>query len=493
MELQALVSLFRRRLPVIVLAFVICVAGSAALSRSQTKVYKAGTRLYVNVPGASGTREQAEGVQLTSQLLASFAKVVDSQMTTRRVARELQTQITPAQVKAKVNATPVLQTLLIDVTASDPDPAFAAQLANAAAKALASVIDELGASSSGGIKASIIDQASVPRKPVSPNPRRDIAVGAFLGLALGAAAALAIDALDRTIRQAEVAAAAFDAPVLCSIPRQRRISSDPLVALKSGGSSTGEAYRALRTAIRFRESSQHLKTVLVTSAAAGEGKSTIAANLAIAMSLDGARVILIDGDLRRTRLNALFDLPQGPGLTNVLLGKVSLSEALVPWSRGLSILQVGTHTLNPSEALGSQVMVQVLEEAKALADIVIVDAPPVLPVADPTVLAALVDGTVVVCRWGRTSIHAAESTRSMLDNVGADIIGVVLNAEGGGRSANYYRHYSTRPQHRRDDRPPATSLPSPNGAAAVAADTQAVEPPPIIEEPEPSLPPPDGS
>ena len=175
-------------------------------------------------------------MQLTSQLLASFAKVVDSQMTTRRVARELQTQITPAQVKAKVNATPVLQTLLIDVTASDPDPAFAAQLANAAAKALASVIDELGASSSGGIKASIIDQASVPRKPVSPNPRRDIAVGGFLGLALGAAAALAIDALDRTIRQAEVAAEAFGAPVLCSIPRQRRISSDPLVALKSGGS-----------------------------------------------------------------------------------------------------------------------------------------------------------------------------------------------------------------------------------------------------------------
>jgi receptor protein-tyrosine kinase len=493
-ELQALVSLFRRRLPVIVLAFVICVAGSAVLSRSHTKIYKSGTRLYVNVPGATNTRDQAEGVQLTSQLLASFAKVVDSQVTTRRVARELQTKITPAQIKAKVAAAPVLQTLLIDVTATDPDPVFAARLANAAGKALASVIDDLGASSSGGIKASIIDQASVPHTPVSPKPRRDIAVGGFLGLALGAAAALAIDALDRTIRQAEVAAAAFDAPVLCSIPRQRRISSDPLVALKSGGSSTGEAYRALRTAIRFRESSQHLKTVLVTSAAAGDGKSTIAANLAIAMSLDGAKVILIDADLRRTRLANMFDLPDGAGLTDVLLGKVALSDALVAWSRGLSILQVGTHTLNPSEALGSQAMVQVLEEAKRIADIVIVDAPPVLPVADPTVLAALVDGTVIVCRWGRTSTHAAESTRSMLDNVGADVIGVVLNAEGGGRSANYYRHYSTRPQHRREDRPAATALPSTSTNGAAAPDAE-LAPAVLTDEPEsePSLPPPDGS
>jgi capsular exopolysaccharide synthesis family protein len=313
-------------------------------------------------------------------------------------------------------------------------------------------------------------------KPVSPQPSRDATVGGFLGLALGLAVALSLEALDRTIREEEVASEVFGAPVLCSIPKQRGIANDPLVALKPGGSSTGEAYRALRTAIRFRESSQNLKTVLVTSAAAGDGKSTIAANLAIAMSLDGAKTILLDADLRRTRLNAMFDLPEGKGLTDVLLGKATLSEALVPWSRGLSILQVGTYTLNPSEALGSQAMRKVLDEAKQYADIVIVDAPPTLPVADPAVLAALVDGTVLVCRWHKTSLHAAAATRSMLDNVGADVIGVVLNAEGGGRSANYYRHYSTRPQHRRGDRPTPTPVPPAapaNGAANGAATPKA--------------------
>ncbi len=481
MELQAFVSLIRRRWWIVVVAFVACVVGAALFSQASPKIYSASARLYVDVPDSIGVREQAEGVQLTSQLLVSFAKVVDSEMTARPVARALDGRITSQDVQEKVRAAAVPATLLIDVHATDRDPEFAAELANETAKALTAVIGELGANPRGGVKASVIDRAGVPTTPVSPTPTRDIAVGAFLGLALGAAIALAVDALDRTIRESTTAAEVFDAPVLCSIPRQRRISSDPLVALKSGGSPTGEAYRALRTAIRFRERSQHLKTVLVTSAAAGDGKTTIAANLAIAMSLDGAKVILIDADLRRTRIGGMFDIPVGAGLSNVLLGKAKLEDALVAWSRTLRVLQVGTHTLNPSEALGSQAMVEVLDQAKALADIVIVDAPPVLPVADPAVLAALVDGTVMVCRWGRTSLHAAGSTRSMMENVGADIIGVVLNAEGGGRSANYYRHYSTRPAHRRSyGTTVATTQTRPsraNGASTESA-PRTVTPPP---------------
>lgn len=496
MELQAFVGLVRRRWWVVVLAFVICVAASGALSASRPKVYKATTRLYVNVPAVS-IKEATEGLDLASRQIASYARIVDSEKITRPVLRSIGNRLTKQQLEEKISAQAIAQTVLIDVSATDDDPRFAVELANDTAAALKALIDELGATATGGVEASILDRPDVPDSPISPKPLRDIMVGGFLGLALGAAAALALDALDRTIREADVAAEAFDAPVLCSIPRQRRISTDPLVALKSGGSSTGEAYRALRTAIRFRESSQQLKTVLVTSAAASEGKSTIAANLAIAMSLDGARVVLIDADLRRSRIAQLFDLPSGAGLSDVLLGKATLPEALVAWSRGLSVLQVGTYTLNPSEALGSQAMIQVLEDAKKIADIVIIDAPPVLPVADPTVLAALVDGTVIVCRWGRTSIHAAESTRSMLENVGADVIGIVLNAEGGGRSANYYRHYSTRPQHRREDRPTPTPLPSSNGATAAgdqAAD-QAQEQAPLsepTEDAEPGTPLPDG-
>jgi receptor protein-tyrosine kinase len=474
-DLQAFVSLVRRRWPIIVLAVVVGLAASAAVSRSQPDKYSATTTIFVTPPTSSGNAALAnQGVDLASNLLQSFAKMADSQITTGRAAKALGGRVTASEVRAKVSATVVAQTLLIEVTATDRNPEFTAQLSVQAAESLATVIDQVGESA--GINATIINRPGRPQNPISPVPSRDVTVGGIFGLALGFAVALAMDALDRTIREEDVAADVFGAPVLCSIPKQRSIASDPLVALKPGGSATGEAYRALRTAIRFRESSQNLKTVLVTSAAAGDGKSTIAANLAIAMSLDGARTILIDADLRRSSLAALFDLPEGHGLTDVLLGKASLSEALVPWSRGLSILQVGGYTLNPSEALGSEAMVKVLEEAKRHADIVIVDAPPTLPVADPAVLAALVDGTVLVCRWHRTSLHAAASTRSMLDNVGADVIGVVLNAEGGGRSANYYRHYSTRPQHRR--REPVPSGPAVRPRANGVANGASAEPTP---------------
>jgi capsular exopolysaccharide synthesis family protein len=472
MELQAAVALIRRRWWVVGLAFLLGVTASGIYSNSKPKIYKSFARLYVNVPNPIDIRSASEGIDLTNNLIQTFARVADSEVTTKLVSEELDNKVTPAQVRNRVEAAAVPRTTLLEISARDKNPALAANLANATANALSQVIGDLGELSTGGVKATVVDEAHVPFRPFSPKPRNDITIGALLGIALGAAAALLLDALDRTIRDSAIAAAAFEAPLLTSIPKQRRLSSDPLVALKSGGSPTGEAYRALRTAVRFRDAAHPLRTVLVTSAAAGDGKSTIAANLAIAMSLDGARVILIDADLRRTTLADMFGLKQGPGLTNVLMGKAKLSDALIPWSRGLSVLQVGTHSLNPSEALGSKAMVDVLNEAKQIADIVIVDAPPVLPVADPAVLAALVDGTVVVSRWGKTSIHAAEVCRQMLDNVGANVIGVVFNAEGGGRSANYYRHYSTRPQHRRSTSNGANgaALSTPAESSASAAD-----------------------
>lgn len=468
MELQALVSLFRRRWWIVALAFVIGMGAGLIKTATATKVYRSTARLYVNVPNATGIREQAEGVQLSTQFLATYAKIVGSQKTTGIVSDALGRRLTPGQVRSRVSATTVPLTLLLEIRATDTNAEVAAELANQTALAMTTVIDELGANPTGtGVKATIIDRAITPGDPITPQPRNDLMVGALLGLALGAAVALGVDALDKTIRTPQTASDVFNAPLLASIPRQRRLSAEPLSAVSSS-SPASESYRVLRTAIRFRDSADPIKTVLVTSAAAGDGKSTIAANLAIAMAQDGARVILIDADLRRTRLASMFDLPVGAGLSNVLLGKLKLNDALVPWRRGLRILEVGTPGLNPSEALGSQAMVDVLNEAKSMADIVIIDAPPVLPVTDPAVLAALVDGTILVCRWGRTTLHAADATRQTLDNVGAEVIGVVLNAEGGGRASNYYRHYSTRPAHRRKSPEIESLTDTVNGSAGLA-------------------------
>jgi len=469
-ELQAFLGLLRRRWPIIVLIFVVGLAGSIVVTSSTPKSYSATARLYVSFPPTNNPQEAVSALQLRQDLLSSYTKVLVAEATTSKIADKIHHFLTPEQIKARISASVVLNTLLIDVKATGDKPGFTQALADAAATSLTQVIPELEKQKSGGITASVIDHAGFPRDPTAPKPQKNITIGAVFGLLAGLALALAVDSLDRTIKTPAQAIAAFNAPVIGSIPRERRIPGDPLVATKGAGSPAAEAYRALRTSVRFRDMGKRLSTILVTSPAAGDGKTTVASNLAIAISQDGAKVILIDCDLRRTKLNDVFDLPEGPGLTSVLLGRTSLAEALTPFSPTLSILQAGPSLVYPSEALGSTAMVAVLKEASSAADVVILDAPPVLPVTDPVVLAALVDGTIMVSRWGRTSFHAAEATRLAMENTrgAADVVGVVLNAEGGGRSSNYYRHYSSRaPRARgRTQNGAAASSPGPEIAAA---------------------------
>ena len=475
MELQAFLGLLRRRWPVILLTFAVGLAGGVIVTRSTAKTYATAARLYVSFPPTQTATEAVQNLQLTQDSLSSYTKVLQSDKTTTIIAAKIKHRLTADQIEKRISASVVLNTFIIEVKATETRPQFAQQLADASANALTEVIAQLELTKTGGISAQLIDLASFPHDPVSPNPQKDITIGAVFGLLAGLALALAIDSLDRSIKTPAQASEFFNAPVLGSIPKQRAISDDPLVATKGAGSPAAEAYRALRTSVRFRDMGKKLRTILVTSPAAGDGKTTVASNLAVAMSQDGARVILIDADLRRTRLNDVFDVEAGPGLTDVLLGRATLRSALTPWSGTLSILQTGPTVVYPSEALGSTAMVQLLKEAAAIADIVIIDAPPVLPVTDPVVLAAFVDGTIMVCRWGRTSFHAAEATRLAMDRTqgGSEIVGVVLNAEGGGRSSNYYRHYSTRGAHVRTSRRGAKQLPRDgepplNGATQVA-------------------------
>ena len=475
MELQAFLGLLRRRWPLVALTLVLGLAGGVIVSSSTPKSYSTSARLYVSFP-ANTVTEAVQGQQLTQDLLSSYTKVIQSERATAIIADEIHNRLAPAQIRAAISASVVINTVLIDVKATEGVPGHAQQLANASAVALTEVIKQLDTTKLGGISAQVIDKAQLPHTPVAPQPKKDITVGVVFGLIAGLALALALDSLDRTIKTPLQAMQFFNAPVLGSIPRQRGMSDDPLVAAKGAGSSVAEAYRALRTSVRFRDMGTKLRTILITSPAAGDGKTTVAANLAVAMSQDGARVILIDGDLRRTRLNEMFDIAEGPGLTSVLLGRATLREALVPISSTLSILQTGPTLVYPAEALGSTAMSAVLREAAAAADVVIIDAPPVLPVTDPVVLATLVDGTILVCRWGRTSFHAAEATALAMETAGdaSTIAGVVLNAEGGGRSSNYYRHYSTRGAQSR-----SASRNGKRGAAAEAARENVAEPAPL--------------
>lgn len=211
-----------------------------------------------------------------------------------------------------------------------------------------------------------------------------------------------------------------------------------LIALRDPRSPAAEAYRALRTNIQFSSLDRKLRTLLATSTAPNEGKTTTIANLAVTMAQAEQRVILVDCDLRRPTLHTLFGLPNEEGLTTLMLqegGRIPAQQTEVP---GLLVLTSGPQPPRPADVLGSRRMESVIDYLRQDADVVLFDTPPVTAVTDAVVLATKVDGVLLVFRAGTTKRDRARESRRLLDKVNANIVGVVLTDLKGEESYTYY-------------------------------------------------------
>jgi capsular exopolysaccharide synthesis family protein len=208
-------------------------------------------------------------------------------------------------------------------------------------------------------------------------------------------------------------------------------------------SPVSEAYRTFRTNIQFARFEHPLKTLLVTSAGPGEGKSTTVANLAITMAQMGTKTLLVDADLRRPVLHSIFEQEKNLGLTNVLLGNTHVDDAIHELGvKNLSLLCCGTLPPNPSELLGSEAMKKLVEQLKEKYDIILFDSPPVVAVTDAAVLSAQIDGVILVISSGETTRNAEIRAKTLLNNVRAQILGAVLNnVKMAGRYGSYYYYY----------------------------------------------------
>jgi capsular exopolysaccharide synthesis family protein len=235
--------------------------------------------------------------------------------------------------------------------------------------------------------------------------------------------------------------------VLVAIPYDNKARKNPLITQGSAQSTRAEALRSLRTNLRFVSVDREIKTISVTSAAPGEGKSTTACNLAIVLAEAGKRVVLVDADLRRPRIAEYLGLEGAIGLTNVLVGYSKLDKALQQWGgTGVSVLPSGTVPPNPSELLSSRQMVDLLAALRNTFDVVIIDTPPLLAVTDAAVLSAVVDGTIQVLRYGKTSTAQARAAATALSAVDSRPLGNVLNmVPQRGSSAYTYYDYRSRP------------------------------------------------
>lgn len=313
---------------------------------------------------------------------------------------------------------------------------------------------------------SIIDSATTPIDPSSPKKLIDMAIAGAMALFLGIGIAFLLDHLDDGLHNPEEAEIYLQLPSLGSVPDFLTLGAEEeaaetalpvtggpptliassasdereIMMAKSRFSIAGESYRAIRTAILLSRAAEAPKTLLVASGAKAEGKTVTAVNIAMAFAQMGGRVLLIDADMRRARCHEVLGVHNLVGLTEVLVGQKQASDVIRPIGNGgLSFMSAGSVPPNPTELLASRRMQEVLEELSAAYDSVLIDSPPVMPVSDSVVLSRLVDGVVIVV-GPRTPKQLVRHACSRLGQVGARILGVVLN-QVNMKSPDYYHYH----------------------------------------------------
>lgn len=294
----------------------------------------------------------------------------------------------------------------------------------------------------------IVGPADFPGAAISPNYRRNILLALMAGLGLGVAAAFLRERLDDRLRGRDDLEIVTGAPVLAVVPKVqvwKKAHAPLLVSLTQPQSPAAEAYKSLRTAVLFVMQQRNMKVLLVTSPQAGEGKTSTTANLGVALAQAGKRVIMVSADLRKPRLHQFFEVPNVAGLTDVLGGRAATDRVLIPRTDGLTIFPSGPVPANPAELLASDAMRRCLVDLRDRADVVLVDAPPLLAVTDATALAPFADGVLFVADSGTTTRGSIKHALKPLEAVNAPLIGAVLNnfdpAKGVGYGYYGYRSY----------------------------------------------------
>lgn len=496
-ELSSVAKVLRRRWLLIALCTVLLPAAAVYFSHVQEKQYTARAGLLFRDPGFAETlfgssvlipsndanRDAATNTDLLNQPIVAAA-----------TARALGGGITSDRIEREVSASSQGQSDIVQVSATDHSPTLAARIANTYAQQFIALrqaadrekinqgeqlllqdyqqlspvdrqgprgqdlrdrIDKLQALASIQTgNAELTQPAEVPTSPTSPKPLRNGVLGALLGLLVGVGAAFVLERLDRRVREPEELVEIFGRPVLGTIPDSRAIAKSK--AAKSISPVDAEAFRMLRASLHYFEGDASVRSVVVTSPAPGDGKTTIAWNLAAAAAGVGSRVLLVEADLRHPMLASRMPRTPEAGLSELLSGHADfddVAEQVVVMQamngdgddRTMEVVTAGQVPPNPVDLLESARMERLLDEVQREYDFVVIDTPPLAAVSDAIPLIRQVSGVIVVGRLGKTTRHAVGRLRDQLDNLGADTLGVVVNgARGDDVSYGYYTYFDKR-------------------------------------------------
>jgi capsular exopolysaccharide synthesis family protein len=431
----------RRHWSLVVLVFGLVGVAAAGYTLSRSPTYSASTRLFVSVrTDDTSVTDLTQGGTFTQQRVKSYANLLTSPSLMQQVIRQLGLTYTPADLAEHVAASNPPDSVLLEIKVRDRDPQRAADIANAIAATFPALVRTVENPLKGGlspVKISVTNPATADPKPVSPHVKLNLGLGLLVGLGLGVGAAIMREQSSTTIRDAEEIQQLTGSMPLGLVPFDPTAQTYPLIDTLEAA-QRAEAFRSLRTSLQFVDVDNPPTVIVVSSALPDEGKTSTACNLALTISLSGANVVLVDGDLRKPSVGQYLGISNAVGLTSVLAGHHDLLDVLVSYRHeGLKVLPSGPRPPNPSEVLGSLQTTALLAKLSDRFDIVIVDAPPLLPVTDAAVLAAQADGTVLVVRHGRSRREEVVRALQVLRTVNARLLGVVLNRVPPGRVPGY--------------------------------------------------------
>lgn len=444
MDLHDYYRVVRKRWRAIAAVTLLMVGLAALLTLWSPKTYQARTQLFVSTSGGQDSTQLLQGNTFTQQRVKSYSDLITTPTVLDPVIKSLGLSGTADQLGSRITASVPLDTVLIDVLVSDGNPEQAARIASAVGKQFSTSILELervNDDSVSPVKVSVVRPPSVPVSPISPNPVRNIGLGVVLGLLVGLGVALLRDTFDTSIKSERDVTDAVDETIIGGITYDPEGPKNPLIVQSDPHGPRAEAFRALRTNLQFVDAANHPRSIVFTSSLPAEGKKTTTANLAISMAAAGARVCIIEADLRRPRLLNYMGLEGSVGLTNVLIGQADLVDVLQPFGdTGVQVLGAGQIPPNPSELLGSETMSRTISRLEEMFDYVIIDAPPVLPVTDATVLSTLTGGVVLVVGCG--VVNSEQLTRALMSvhAVNGNVLGLVVNRipTRGANAESYY-------------------------------------------------------
>lgn len=447
MELNDYIRLLRRNWVLIVSLALLGLAAGTASSYLIKPTYTAHTQLFVAIQNTGSVQELQTGNSFTQARVQSYVEVVTTPIVLAPVIEELGLGLTPSQLAEQITAENGLETVIITIGVDADTPAQAADIAEAVGQSLIETVEELESPSTGTtspVNLSVVTPATPPSEPSAPNIKLSVALGFLVGLAIGVGAATLRTALDNKVRGEADLRIVTDAPFLGGIASDKDATKKPLITQIGAQSPRAESFRHLRTNMQFANIGGELSAIMVTSSVPGEGKSTTAINLAIALAQAGQSVALVDADLRRPMVGQYLGLERSAGLTTALVGKADLDDLLQPWGEDeLYVLTSGLIPPNPSELLGSAPMSQLIRGLEKRFDAVVIDAPPLLPVTDSAVLSQHVGGVIMVVDSQKTTRADLEKSLSTLAMVDAHLLGTVLNKlPTRGPDARAYSYYT---------------------------------------------------